>query len=140
MGKPSQDCGWDITVGQLPSGALVCSHSPSLKLIMRTHLSAREAGSAVCICGWEKRRECSPPPSVRSVRVCDAGSQGLSVWEGPQEAQSGQGLLTASSGNIFWSDHPSSSAPMALGSCCRQGDRTLKSRLGIVRCCPLWES
>lgn len=71
-----------------------------------------------------------PAPSVRSAHGCKATSEGLSVLEGSREVQSQQGLLIASSGNVFWSNHPGSSASMSLGSCWAVG--SLKSSLGIV--------
>ena len=90
---------------------------------MRAHVRAREAGIAVCICGWEKRRERSPPPRA---------GQRVAVRQAPKGSVSGGGSREVQSGNIVRSDPPSSSAPMALGSCCRQGYGTLKSSLGIV--------
>lgn len=133
MGKGSQD---DITVGQLPGGALTWSHSPSRKLIIRTYLTAKEAGSVLCFCAWGKRREgvlvhtCSLYPPARSAHGCDATSEGLTVWEGSREVQRGQGLLIVSSGDIFWSNHPAIFASMALGSCWTVG--SLKSSLSFV--------
>ena len=50
---------------------------------MRAHVRAREAGIAVCVCGWEKRREHSPPPRA---------GQHVAVRQAPKGSVSGRDL------------------------------------------------